>query len=80
MNRSEFFERLSSLILALRGRNFTTEADALYNAMTISTVPGEILGELRLLLHEMEEKGIASRAHLETEFSDLLRYLDQILS
>lgn len=51
----------------------------LMNALTISSVPGEILGETRLQLHILRSSRLAIRLHLEERIDEALRYLDQVL-
>ncbi|HKY28589.1 MAG TPA: hypothetical protein VJM12_11685 [Pyrinomonadaceae bacterium] len=52
---------------------------ALDDAMTISTVPGEILGEIRLQLQLLRATQIPTRLDMNSRIDEALSYLDQIL-
>lgn len=52
---------------------------ALRDAMSISTVPGEILGELRLQLQRLGRSDVSERLQLRGRIDEALRYLNAAL-
>lgn len=55
-------------------------SSALAEAISISTVPGEILGETRLQLRRLRATNIPANFGLEGRIDEALYYLDSILS
>ncbi len=52
---------------------------ALLDAMEISTVPGEVLGELRLQLEKLGRSDVSERLQLRGRIDEALRYLNAVL-
>ena len=61
----------------LREQGFTKEAQGLENATTISTLPGEILGEIRLVLKAISKSQLPFE--LSTEINAQVAYIDTVL-
>lgn len=55
-------------------------SSALAEALSISTMPGEILGETRLQLRRLRRTNIPGNFGLEGRIDEALCYLDSILS
>ena len=54
-------------------------SSALNNAMSISTVPGEVLGETRLQLQKLQTSQIPTLRAFKWQIDEALSYLDEIL-
>ena len=63
----------------LRQGGENQRASALANALSISTAPGEILGESRLQLQILRSSRIPLRVGLDRSVHEALAYLDKIL-
>jgi hypothetical protein len=79
-NNKELFDFISSLIKKLQGINEDDWSEAFKNAMAISFMPGEILGEVRLTLINFKNTDLPKRLNLEQEINNAIKSLDQALS
>jgi hypothetical protein len=54
-------------------------SSALNDAMTISTAPGEVLGEIRLQLQALRASKISAYSSWKDRIDEALSYLDSVL-
>ena len=78
-NNNELYSLIRNLANELQLRNEIKWSDALLQALSISTLPGEILGEIRLNLRRLKATDIMSRLQCERQVEDALQYLDTML-
>jgi hypothetical protein len=78
-NNDEFYAFIKSLIEKLKEENHLDWAVELESALHISTLPGEILGELRQKLLELQETDIPAQLGEQNNIQDAVKALDQAL-
>ena len=78
-NNEELFGVISALIDTLKHDGNPAKAEALQDALTISTVPGEVLGEIRLQLQNLKGAGAGLDAESRPSVDDALAYLNRVL-
>ena len=78
-NNSDLYTTIEALIHQLNAAGEQDWSSVLNDALSISTVPGEILGETRLQLRQLQETPIPSRLGGDWRVDEKLAYLDQIL-
>lgn len=64
-------------VLKLSGNN--EFAEKLENALSISTVPSEVLGETRLVLENLSSTKLPEHLGIKSQVEDALNYLNKIL-
>jgi len=78
-SNSELYDAVEKLGKALQNAGQRQWSESLNDAISISCVPGEVLGEIRLQLRNLKETEIPDRLGLTPQLSEALRYLEQIL-
>ena len=78
-NNAELFEVVEALRTALNNAAYQQWSDALADAMSISTVAGEILGETRLELRNLRVTNIPDVLGVRYQLEEALSYLDGVL-
>jgi hypothetical protein len=78
-NNDEFYAFIKSLIAKLKKKNYLDWAIKLESALRISALPGEILGELRLKLLELQETDIPGQLGERNNIQDAIKALNQAL-
>ena len=78
-NNSELYDAVEKLGKALQNAGQQQWSQSLNDALSISSVPGEILGEIRLQLRNLKETEISDHLGLTPQLSEALGYLEQIL-
>jgi hypothetical protein len=78
-NNEEFYIFIESLIVRLRDENQADWATKLENALRISALPGEIFGELRLNLLELQKTDIPVRLGVQKDIHSAINALDEAL-
>jgi hypothetical protein len=79
-NNEDLYELIDNLSCRLRDAGETGWSDALKNALSISTVPGEILGETRLQLQKLRKTNLPNQLNLASQINDGVSYIDHILN
>ena len=79
-NNQEFYAYIEALCQKLTLANEEKWSKALRDAMAISSLSGEVLGELRLTLKKLQETQIPLRLGIKDEIRDIIRGLDKILN
>ena len=78
-NSEELYIFIESLIVRLRDENQAGWATKLEKALHISTLPGEILGELRLNLVELQKTNIPNQLGVQNNIQSAINALDDAL-
>jgi len=78
-SNSELYDAVEKLGKALENARQQQWSESLNDALSISSVPGEILGEIRLQLRNLKETEIPDRLGLTPQLSEALGYLEKIL-
>ena len=78
-DNSDLYATIKALINQLSEAGEQQWSSALEDALSISTVPGEILGETRLQLQKLQGSSIPSLLGVDSKVDESLVYLDQIL-
>ena len=78
-NNQELYTAVQATCAKLKSGGLESEAEKLHDALTTSTVPGEILGELKLTLDEIVKRKVLP-LELATEIQEELRYLSNALN
>lgn len=78
-NNEEFFAFIQILIAELESLGEENLATGILSAQSISTVPGEILGALRLELKDLRKRKLISQLKSKECVHDAIDYLDNIL-
>lgn len=78
-NNNELYDTIQSLVGRLTAAGEEKWSSALSDALSISTVPGEVLGETRLQLQRLRASSVATQLRLEQQVDEGIRYLNDIL-
>ena len=78
-NNAELYDAVERLSKALQAAGQHERGESLSDAMSISSVPGEILGEIRLELQKLRKTEIPEHLGLTSQLSEAMAYLEQIL-
>ena len=78
-NNEELYIFIESLIVRLRDENQDNWGTKLENALHISALPGEILGELRLNLLELQKTDIPNQLGVQISIRSAIDALDEAL-
>jgi hypothetical protein len=78
-NNADLFKFVNELVFDLKQLDEGDLAQGVESALYISTVPGEVLGQLRIELNKLvrrtESSGVPDRARIV----EAIRYLDKVL-
>lgn len=78
-NNQELYNAIQSLVDELNQMGEGRWSSALEDALSTSTVPGEILGETRLQLQTLRASQTSTRLGLDQSIDEALSYLNKIL-
>ena len=78
-SNTELYVAVERLSKALQDAGQQQWGESLNDAMSISSVPGEVLGEIRLQLRNLRETQIPDRLGLTPQLSEALAYLERIV-
>lgn len=77
-SNSELYAKVRETISSLRDAGLEVEARDLQAAMGISSLPGEILGELRFVLRKIDRSRLEKREMYDIDSE--ITYIDSVLS
>ena len=77
LSNKDLYEKVRRTILALQNSGMEQEAARLENAMKISSMPGEILGEIRLVLERIDTSVLAEQ--ITFEIGSEIAYINSVL-
>jgi hypothetical protein len=78
-NNTELYAFINSLIDELKQKDQALWADRMSNAMSISAMAGEILGELRLALLEFRKTRLVRELNRQADLRQAIRFIDRSL-
>jgi hypothetical protein len=78
-NNHELYEVVREAVEVLRDAGASELASDLQLALTISSMPGEILGEIRLVLRRIRSHPSYERIDVRRRVDDGMQYLDRAL-
>lgn len=78
-SNSDLYATVEAIRAKLQRAGALEWSSALNDALHISSVPGEVLGETRLQLRRLQRSAIVSQLNLQEEIAKSLKYLDRIL-
>jgi hypothetical protein len=78
-NNQELFEYIENLIKKLNENNEKTWGEALTNALRISSLPGEVLGQIWLTLKEFNCTEVPKRLKMKKELQLLIVELEKAI-
>ena len=73
------YQEINSIIDVLKGSGNEEFAQKLADALSISTIPSEILGESRIALEELSKTELPGELNIQTKNEKSLKYLNEIL-
>ena len=73
------YQRINSIIDVLVSSHNKDYAQKLSDALSISTVPSEILGETRLVLEALNKTELPKLLNIKNDIEESLQYLNKIL-
>lgn len=79
-NNADLYETVKDLTVELRNAGEEQWSAALDDALSISTVGGEVLGKTRLQLKRLLSAGVATPLGLGGQVLEALAYLDRTLA
>jgi len=79
VDNSDLYSAIAALSQQLRSYGEEEWSSILDEALSISTLPGEILGEIRLQLLKLRASEVPMRLGLKWQIDDALSYLDHVL-
>ena len=79
LNNADLYTTVQALSKELRKAGEEQWSSALNDAMSISTVPGEVLGETRLQLQKLQTSQVPAIQALKWQVDEALSYLDKVL-
>lgn len=75
----ELYAAVREVASALESSGATESAAALRDALTISTLPGEVLGEVRMTLQCIRERETNLAPHVQQRMDEAIAYINQVL-
>lgn len=78
-SNADLYRNIHELTKTLRASNQSFYASKLEEALSISTIAGEILGEIRLVLLELNNSRVSSQLHIKEKTIEALAYINKII-
>ena len=79
-DNQELYDVIRALIRTFSEHGEQCFASALSDAMGISSMPGEVLGELRVQLRHARTSQLSTRLDVRSKIDESIRYIDAVLS
>lgn len=76
---AELFEAVGKLTDELKRLGEESEGEDLAGALATSTLPGEVLGEVRVELLKVEQGRAAQSVHIRAACREVVSYIDRVL-
>jgi hypothetical protein len=77
LSNKQLYEAVKGTVAGLQELGMKDEADGVRSALSVSSLPGEILGEIRLALQGIELSGLPE--NMEHEIVSEITYIDSVL-
>lgn len=78
-NNKDLFVQVDKLIKHLEKMGLTMLSAELRDALRMSTLPGEILGELRIVLKKTYGSNELGREQIRNNINEMVNYIDSVL-
>jgi phage-related minor tail protein len=78
-SNEQLYSRIRELIAVVGKAGEDALAAKLTDALTASTLPGEILGEVRLQIQELESTELSKRLNIQRQIKEAIEYIDSVL-
>lgn len=78
-SNKDLYRSINEIIKTLKSAGKNKYASQLEEALSISTVPSEVLGEIRIALVKLNNSEFPKQLGIENEIQMALDYLDRIL-
>ena len=78
-SNKKLYKNINEIIWILRRAHHFSYAKQLEDALSISTVPSEVLGEIRIALKELERAEFIDNLKIRSDIKESLDYLNNIL-
>ena len=75
----DLYQNLNEIIRILNLSGEQEQAKQLEDALSISTVPSEVLGETRLVLINLKNTKLIEKLNLKIKIEKILQYLNSVL-
>ena len=75
----ELYDVVGDLMNALRKAGEPNLSEGLHSALSISTLPGEVLGEIRLQLERVKGSRPYDQIHIRRAVDEAIRYINGAL-
>ena len=72
------YQEINSIIDILKGLGKEEFAQKLADALSVSTIPSEILGESRIALEELSRTELPDQLNIQTKIDESLKYLNEM--
>lgn len=78
-SNTHLYQEINKIIAVLKQSGEIVYAKKLDDALSVSTVPSEVLGELRIVLLELNETKLLDELKVKIAVNDSLKYINTIL-
>lgn len=78
-SNKDLYQEINIIVGILRSSGNDEFAKKLEDALSISTVPSEVLGEARLVLESLNSTKLPEQLSIKKQIEDALSYLNKIL-
>lgn len=78
-SNNRLYQEINEIIAVLKQSGEVKYASKLENALSISTIPSEILGELRIALLDLKKSNLSEELKIKGAINESLNYIDAIL-
>ena len=78
-SNKDLYQSINKIVGVLKKANQLRYAKQLEEALSISTVPSEVLGETRIVLEELEHTELIDNLGIRSDVKLSLEYLNRIL-
>ena len=77
-SNKDLYQKINEIIDTLKNAGHNVAASQLEEALSISTVPSEVLGETRMALMDINSSELPKQLNIENEIQAALDYLNGI--
>lgn len=78
-SNKDLYQKINKIIEVLKSSGDQRFSQKLSDALSISTIPSEILGESRLAIFELKKTDLPEQLNIKNEVEESLQYLNRIL-
>ena len=78
-SNKDLYQNINKIIVELKKAGQLKYVKQLEDALSISTIPGEVLGETRLALEALESANVVDKLNIRYDIESSLEYINTIL-